>query len=80
MRNQQDENQQDENHQEDKQQKNKQQKDKQHKQTKQGAEECDYLHPEQCEKHPQNDLDETKKAVQEIADDFIKEENESKEG
>jgi hypothetical protein len=56
------------------------QKDKQNKQTKQGAEECDYLHPEQCEKHPQNDLDETKKAVQEIADDFIKEENESKEG
>lgn len=55
------------------------QKDKQNKPTRQGAEECDYLHPEQCEKHTQNDLDETKKAVQEIAGDFIKEENESKE-
>lgn len=56
------------------------QKDKHYKQAKQGAEECDYLHPEQCEKHPQNDLDGTKKAVQELADDFIEEENESREG
>lgn len=57
---------------------NKQQSNKPGK-PEQGEDKCDYLHPEECEKQSgKNNLDETKRQVQEQADKFIDEENESK--
>lgn len=44
---------------------------------KPSGEECDYMHPEDCEEQSKDDLTETKKSVQEKADEFIEDENES---
>lgn len=43
------------------------------------ANECDYLHPEECDREKKDNLDQTKKAVQEKVDEFLDDENASKE-
>lgn len=48
-------------------------------QAKKSGEKCDYLHPEQCADGRKENLDKTRKEVEETAEQFIDEKNESDE-
>lgn len=43
------------------------------------ANNCDYLHPEECDSEKKDNLEQTEKAVQEKVDEFLDDENASKE-